>query len=148
MEERQFLMPDYYPDFHCKGGSCRSNCCFGWKVTMSMEDYFRMVGVDCSPSLRRKIDTSLHILNDATPDRYAEISHDWQGLCHMLDEDGYCAFQRELGEDCMTSTCRYHPRGIKTIHDNQCCTSCSCEATIETLLNHRARQLCRCLCHP
>ena len=38
------LVPDYYPSFVCKAGACRTPCCEGWPVTMSMGDYFRLLG--------------------------------------------------------------------------------------------------------
>ena len=35
---REYLMPDYYPDFHCKTSMCRAACCVGWNVSLSMQD--------------------------------------------------------------------------------------------------------------
>ena len=39
-----FLVPDIYPSFRCKGGSCRSTCCKGWGISVRMEEYFRLLG--------------------------------------------------------------------------------------------------------
>ena len=61
MDTRDFLVPDNYADFHCKCGKCRHTCCDGWAVTFPREDYFRLLSVPCSPELRRKLDTSLHL---------------------------------------------------------------------------------------
>lgn len=134
---RVFTMPDYYPDFRCKGGSCRRNCCLGWRVTIGMQDYFRLLSLDCSPDLRRRLDVSLRVLGrDATPDRYAEIEHDWEGRCRLLDEAGMCRLHAECGGDALSATCRYHPRAIRTTYEDACCVSCSCEALVERLLHH------------
>lgn len=66
MDTRDFLVPDNYADFHCKCGQCRHTCCDGWAVTFPREDYFRLLSVPCSPELRRKLDTSLHLADDPT----------------------------------------------------------------------------------
>lgn len=81
MDTRDFLVPDDYADFHCKCGKCRHTCCDGWAVTFPREDYFRLLSVPCSPELRRKLDTSLHLADDPTPERYAELLPNWEGHC-------------------------------------------------------------------
>lgn len=111
MDTRDFLVPDNYADFHCKCGQCRHTCCDGWAVTFPREDYFRLLSVPCSPELRRKLDTSLHLADDPTPERYAELLPNWEGHCPLQRADGLCALQAECGEDAISSTCRYYPRG-------------------------------------
>ena len=44
---REYLMPDYYPDFHCKMGTCRAACCEGWPISFSLTDYFKLLSVEC-----------------------------------------------------------------------------------------------------
>ena len=56
-----FLMPDYYKDFSCKKGDCRSSCCKGWKVTFSLKDYFKLVSEECSEELRNRLDKGVKI---------------------------------------------------------------------------------------
>ncbi len=36
------FVPRYFPDFSCKMGACRSACCVGWPVSVSMNDYFAL----------------------------------------------------------------------------------------------------------
>ena len=134
----RFTVPDFFPDFHCKGGTCRHNCCLGWRVTMSLTDYFRLVGLDCSPELRRKLDTALHVFPRPTPERYAELACNWEGLCPMLLPDGLCSLQAECGEASLSATCRYHPRGVRTAFGNQATVSASCEALAEMLFTREA----------
>ncbi len=43
-ETHDFLVPDYFPRFACKMGECRAACCRGWPVSISMENYFRLLG--------------------------------------------------------------------------------------------------------
>ena len=135
MDTRDFLVPDNYADFHCKCGQCRHTCCDGWAVTFPREDYFRLLSVPCSPELRRKLDTSLHLADDPTPERYAELLPNWEGHCPLQRADGLCALQAECGEDAISSTCRYYPRGIRTMDDDECACSASCERVVEMLLH-------------
>lgn len=138
MDTRDFLVPDYYADFHCKCGQCRHTCCDGWAVTFPREDYFRLLSVPCSPELRRKLDTALHLADDPTPDRYAELLPNWKGHCPLQRDDGLCALQAECGEDAISTTCRYYPRGIRTMDDDECACSASCERVTEMLLHRQA----------
>ena len=133
MPVQTFTVPDYYPGFVCKAGKCRRNCCFGWHITVSMNDYFRLVGLDCSPDLRSRLDRALHILHDATPERYAEFSRTYTGECPLIRPDGLCALQRECGEDALSSVCRYYPRSPRTLHGSECSLSVTCEGVCETL---------------
>ena len=55
-----FLVPDIYPSFRCKGGSCRSTCCKGWGISVRMEEYFRLLGMDCPPEIRRRLDCAFY----------------------------------------------------------------------------------------
>jgi len=71
---REYLVPDYYPEFSCKMGACRTACCEGWPISFSLSDYFRLLGVECSAELRRKLDCSMHLSDHPTPEAYAQIS--------------------------------------------------------------------------
>ena len=53
-----YLVPDYYQAFRCKTGQCRTPCCDGWPVTFSMPDYFKLLSVECSPELKRQLDSA------------------------------------------------------------------------------------------
>lgn len=132
-ESRLFWIPDYYERFLCKADRCRTNCCHGWSVTISQQDYFNLLSVPCSPRLRQKLDTALHLLPDADSQRFAQISHDWLGNCPLQRKDGLCALQMECGEGILSSTCRYYPRGIRTEFVDECCCSSSCEGVLETM---------------
>lgn len=133
-ETHVFLVPDYYPDFKCKMGACRNSCCEGWPVTISLDDYFKLLSLDCNSDLRSKLDTTLHILSHPTPDEYAEISHDYTGQCRLRLPDGRCALHAEAGEDALSPLCRLYPRGVRSEGDYECSCACSCEETLELLL--------------
>ena len=91
----EYLMPDYYPDFHCKTGMCRAACCVGWNVSLSMQDYFRLLGVECRKHVREKLDCALHVKRYPTEDSYAELVHRYDGNCPLRMENGLCAIHAE-----------------------------------------------------
>ena len=133
--KHEFLFPEYYRDFACKCGDCRSTCCHGWGIALSQDDYFRIIGTDCSPELRRRIDVAFRpATNPApTPERYAMISYNWLGRCPIQTDDGYCALHRECGEGAIPEICRRYPRCIRVAPIHEACTSTSCEYTLELL---------------
>ncbi|MBR7183980.1 MAG: flagellin lysine-N-methylase [Clostridia bacterium] len=140
-ESHTFLVPDYFSHFSCKMGDCRHACCVGWPVSISMDNYFHLLGVDCTPDLRRRLDCAMYPLESPTPEAYARINHRYDGECAARLPDGRCAIQAELGEDYLADVCRLYPRGVR-VEDGgaavRCECSCagSCEAVLEMLLRH------------
>lgn len=137
-EARMFLAPDYAPDFHCKCGACRHTCCTGWEVTVTLADYFRLLSVPCSPALRRRLDTALHLVENPSEERYACILPDWQGRCPMQRADGLCALECECGAEALSLTCRMFPRGVRTADGDEYSCSGACEAVLEALFAREA----------
>ncbi len=135
MSEKKFTVPDFYSDFRCKMGACRRSCCYGWHITVSMDEYFRLIGLDCPPEIRRKLDGGVFMLEKPTPERYAEFSKNYVGDCPLHGEDGLCSLQCSCGEDFLPSVCRYYPRSPRTLHGNHCSVSASCEGVVELLMN-------------
>lgn len=132
-----YSIPAYYPNFHCKAGDCRHPCCSGWDITISMPEYFRLLGRACSPELRRRLDTALHLAGDPSEDHYAVISPRWDGDCPLHLANGLCGLQCEYGEHAIPSVCRYYPRSPKSRYAYQCQCANSCEAVVESLFNYQ-----------
>ena len=132
-ETHEYLMPDYYPAFACKMGACRTACCEGWPITFSLEDYYHLMGEECSPQMRRRLDGALRIKLQPTPEAYAEISPRYDGSCPMRLEDGRCALHAEMGEGALSYVCRLYPRGVRTADGYECSCANSCEAVLELL---------------
>jgi hypothetical protein len=126
--------PDYFSRFRCKCGDCRAVCCHGWRITLSRAEYFRLLGIECSPELRRRIDTAFYISENPTEEEYAYISPSADGNCHMLDADGWCMLHRECGEGVQPAVCRLYPRAIRPGNPAEAVCSGSCEKTIEMLM--------------
>jgi hypothetical protein len=101
---------------------------------LSRAEYFRLLGIECSPELRRRIDTAFYISENPTEEEYAYISPSADGNCHMLDEDGWCMLHRECGEGVQPAVCRLYPRAIRPGNPTEAVCSGSCEKTIEMLM--------------
>ena len=112
-QTNDFLIPDYFPDFHCKMGDCRAACCQGWPISISMENYFSLLGMDCPPDLRSRLDVGLRMVEHPTKDEYARFNPRWDGNCPMRMDDGRCSLHAEIGEDSLPEVCRLYPRGIR-----------------------------------
>ena len=101
---------------------------------MSRAEYFRLLGIECSPELRRRIDTAFYTSENPTEEEYAYISPSADGNCHMLDEDGWCMLHRECGEGVQPAVCRLYPRAIRPGNPTEAVCSGSCEKTVEMLM--------------
>ena len=134
--EEPYLVPDYYPAFSCKMGACRRPCCEGWPISVSMKDYFHLMGADLSPELRRRLDSGLHLSLHPTEDAYAQILPRYDGVCPLHMADGRCMLHAECGEESLAAVCRLYPRGVRNGETRECSCANSCEAVIELLLHH------------
>ena len=137
--EGHFLVPDYYEDFRCKGGACRRTCCDGWGISVTQAEYFRLLGLDCPPDLRRRIDVAFHAPETPSPERFRLITPTWQGDCPMRAPDGLCALQCACGEEALPAICRLYPRAPRTAFALECSCSGSCERVIEMLMAHKEK---------
>lgn len=137
-EDQRYLVPDYYPTFRCKQGACRTPCCEGWPISVTLQDYFNLLGAPCSPELRRKLDGALHLCQNPTPEHYAQICPRWDGQCPLHREDGLCMLHAELGEEALSAVCRMYPRGVRTGEHREASCANSCEAVVEMLLARSA----------
>lgn len=131
--EREFLVPDYYPRFQCKGASCRNACCSGWGVTIPRDQYYALLGLACGKRLRERLDRAFRPVLDPTPERFAEIVPTYEGGCPLRRPDGLCRLQASLGEEVLPKVCRYYPRGPRLDPMAECSCANSCEATLELL---------------
>ena len=105
-----------------------------------MTDYFRLLSVECSPELRRRLDGGMHLAPHPVPEAYAQISPRYDGKCPLHLPDGRCALHAELGGDVLAAVCQLYPRGVRNGENRECSCANSCEAVLEMLL-HRAEPL-------
>lgn len=136
-EPREFLVPDYFKHFSCKMGDCRSACCQGWPITITMKNYFTLLGMECGAELRDRLDRSMHLVDRPSEDEYARFSMRWDGECALRLPDGRCSLHAELGPEILSDVCDLYPRGIRTIPSNECSCAGSCEAVLELLIRQK-----------
>lgn len=137
-ETHEFLIPDYYPSFSCKMGACRSACCVGWPISISMRNYFYLLGLDCKRSLRERLDCGVRVLQHPTEEEYARFEPRYDGNCPLRMQDGRCALHAELGEGILPDVCRLYPRGFRAENGQyECSCANSCEAVLELLLDKK-----------
>ena len=135
--KEKYLVPDFYEDFHCKCGDCRRPCCVGWDVTLSMREYFSLLGLSCSPDVRKRLDSALLLEKNGSPERYGLLNKNFFGDCPLHGENGYCLLQCEKGEEALAAVCRVYPRSPKRGKENECTLSNSCEGVVEELWKKR-----------
>ena len=133
MKKTDWYIPEYYRNFTCKADRCRNTCCSGWRIPISKTEYYRLVTLDCSEELDRRIQRSFSIPETVTDERFRYVSFNWEGIC-PIQEKGLCSLHKEKGEGVLPEVCRLYPRSLKNIngHNVACCSS-SCEKVVELL---------------
>ncbi|MCM1525341.1 MAG: flagellin lysine-N-methylase [Ruminococcus sp.] len=122
--------PQYYKDFQCTGDKCPVNCCYGWNIGWSKEEYEKLTNAQMPDSLRKIIEQSFILACDTIKDTFDyQIKFSEKGKCPLLTENGLCSIQKELGADYLSCTCRTYPRknylsGDAVIRTCEC--SCNC----------------------
>ena len=125
------IYADYYDNFKCKCGDCRSVYCGGWGITVSDEEYFRLLGLDCPAELRYILDCALAVVDDPCPERYAMMKPSYTGKCRLINDEGLCSLQIACGEGVLPAVCRTYPRSLTDAHAG---CSASCERVVELLM--------------
>lgn len=133
------LAPSIYGRFQCKGASCRYNCCQGWNITMSKDEYHRWKKCGILPKGKEE-NGKVRICPDErkTNRHYAEIILDKSQNCPYLTDEGLCQIQKEHGVKEMTLTCRRFPRQThRYFGQTECSLSLGCEKVLELLLEEK-----------
>lgn len=127
-----YVIPKCFEGFSCTASACPDTCCAGWQVDLDeeiLEKYNSLPG-PLGEEIRSKIKTE---------DGYTffEMEH---GRCPFLNEKNLCRLILEAGEDCLSTTCREHPRFWEEYGDIQeTCLSISCPKAMELLFSRPFR---------
>ncbi len=97
------IVPDYYKDFHCIGGSCRHSCCIGWEIDIDEQTaaYYAGVNGAMGERLQKGVDFS------ADPPHFILGEGE---RCPFLNDAGLCDIYTQLGEEHLCGICADHPR--------------------------------------
>lgn len=131
MKPIDWIKPNIYDQFQCKGGTCRRTCCAGWRITVSKSEY-----QDLKKKLNREEAGTLQRLPEhiRSTRMYGEFILDQKG-CRLQTEEGLCGLQLSMGADALPDVCTYFPRhGARCDAELQVSLSPACEAVLELLL--------------
>lgn len=131
-----YVMPDYYNKFRCKTGECRQACCQGWTVSITLNEYFKIVNLDCDEKFREKLDQGFYINLRPENDHYATIRKNYYGDCVFHGCDGLCEIHKNFGEKAIPSVCNFYPRNISKEYALEKSCSNSCEKVLELLFEN------------
>ena len=94
--------PKYYKDFKCIADKCEHSCCIGWEIDVDGEALKKYEGLSgrYGDAIRGSISY------DGEP-HFKLCDGD---RCPHLNDEGLCKIIIALGEDCLCSICREHPR--------------------------------------
>ncbi len=131
----------YYDEFHCTGSECRDSCCKDWRIDLSKREYLNYKKLDCSPKLRKTIDSAFVRMKGAEAEEtgsYAKMKLKEDGNCPFHDFDGLCMLQKELGEKVLSYTCTKFPRLQARLGDDAllCACNLTCPHVIEMLMDY------------
>jgi lysine-N-methylase len=123
----KLVVPRYYADFKCVGGSCSDNCCIGWEIDIDGETREKYFSLDTPLGERIRKNTAID-----------------EGVCHFVMQGERCPFLNsenlcdiicEMGDGALCDICREHPRYYTVLDDTVYGgVGLSCEAAAELIL--------------
>ncbi len=101
----QVVRPEFAKKFVCAAGSCPDTCCQGWQIIIDPDTLARYQSIE--GELGEAVRAA--IVPEAEPYfRFGE-----NGKCALLNENGLCKLQKEIGEDAQCRVCRTYPRFVR-----------------------------------
>ena len=108
------LRPACVAEFRCDGSICNSKCCHGWRVIVD-EEHHSLYQKIPNTKIRRRVLSAVERSEDGN---YVMKLRDEEGeACALLEADGLCFLQKNLGEEYLSSTCAFYPR-VTYLFDN------------------------------
>lgn len=95
---------------------CKFTCCSGWDVNIDNNTYIKWKNNKKNYILQNVIE----IINDDEVEYF--INKETQEKCPFLDNKGLCNIVKNVGEECLSLTCKKFPRienvleGEKKLH--------------------------------
>ena len=116
----KITMPDRYDSFRCLAAACPDTCCRDWEIPVDPDtaDFYETLPGQLGEEVRKVLSRS----EDGTPCLQLR-----GGNCPLLDGEGLCRIYKELGEECLSTTCRSHPRFTREygeLREVGLCASC------------------------
>lgn len=99
------LRPACVTKFLCDGSVCGSKCCHDWTVRLDPESYALYQRIP-DAGIRQRVLDAMEQREDGT---YAIKLSD-NGACPLLEADGLCFLQKNMGEQYLSLICALYPR--------------------------------------
>lgn len=105
----KLVVPRYYADFKCGGGSCSDNCCIGWEIDIDEVTSEKYFALETPLGERIRKNTAID-----------------EGICHFvmrgercpfLNSENLCDIICEMGDGALCDICREHPRYYTVLDD-------------------------------
>lgn len=130
----KYLIPDYYPEFECIGGTCPYTCCAQWSILV--DDVAAQQYKNVSGSFGDKLRANLSTKDDLT---FFQLSKEKgkEGRCPFLTKENLCEIYQQLGKDSLCVTCTTYPRSFSSFGDIQISSlMISCPEVAHILFKH------------
>lgn len=124
-----YVLPDYYPDFHCVAGECEDTCCAGWQIVIDEKSLKKYRG--CRGAFRSRMLQSVNWKEKI-------FCQDKEKRCAFLNEKNLCDLYTGMGAESLCRTCRLYPRHIEEYENvREVSLSVSCPEAARLLLNRQ-----------
>ncbi len=110
MNRYEVLQPSFASRFACKGPACVHDCCQGWDVTLSREEYKKYKKNGVLDKCGKNATFEVIPKDQAGINSYVKIKMDEDKKCPFQQEGGLCDIQCKFGEKMLSYTCRVFPR--------------------------------------
>lgn len=125
----QYIIPDYYKEFHCIADQCEDTCCAGWQIVIdkkSLAKYKKIQG-EFGRIVHKKV-------NWVT----GTFRQDKEKRCAFLNNCNLCELYLHEGEKGFCKTCRRYPRHVEEFEGvREISLSISCPEAARILLNKK-----------
>lgn len=125
----QYIIPDYYKEFHCIADKCEETCCSGWQIMIDRRSLkkYKHTKDSYKRELIRGIDFKQSAFRQKDEKR-----------CFFLNERNLCDLYSNLGKDALCRTCRLYPRHIEEFEGvHEITLSVSCPEAARILLSKK-----------
>jgi len=115
--EYKIYQPKYYNEFKCDPVKCKETCCERWNIIVDKTTYNKYIS-SINPTISRIVSAGLSKNKKSTKDDdYGVINLDSEGKCPFLGKGGLCEVFINMGESCLSKTCKSYPRTIIAVND-------------------------------
>jgi lysine-N-methylase len=112
---QKVIQPQYVSKFNCICSDCEDSCCqTDWGIYIDKQTYEKYNTLQ-NLELKSRLNEGI-IMLDNDENNYAQFKMRPDGSCPMLDTDGLCLLQKNLGEDYLSKVCLTYPRHFRKIN--------------------------------